>query len=242
VFYGGDLARVHDEGFGWLARAAAPVLVRTLRRAGFSEGLVVDLGCGTGIAAEILLAAGYQVLGVDLSADQLAIARRRAPAARFTRASLFDFDPPRCVAVALMGEALCYAADPTAGPEAARRAIRRAHAALEPGGLLLFDVVTPGREGRDPRRAWYEGDGWLICVEAWEEPEERLLRRRMATFTRSGRTWRRSDELHTQHVLDPVAVLADLQAAGFDARRLRGYGRELRFRRGHAGFVATKLG
>src|SRR4051812_25516302 len=98
VFYGPDLAYVRDEGFGFLARAAAPALVRLLRRAGFDGGLVVDLACGTGIGAEILAGAGFDVLGVDISADQLAIARRRVSRGRFEQASLFDFAPPPCVA------------------------------------------------------------------------------------------------------------------------------------------------
>jgi SAM-dependent methyltransferase len=244
VFYGSDLAHVHDAGFGWLARAAAPALVRMLRRAEQRDGLVVDLACGTGIGAEILMAAGYDVLGVDLSPEQLAIARRRAPGARLHEGSLFDFELPPCVAVTIIGEGLSYAADVSAGRAAARRVFERAHAALAPGGLLVFDVVEPGRERREPRRSWHEGDGWMICVETWEEPEKRLLQRRIATFRRdereAGAGWRRSDEHHTQHAYDRDEMLADLRATGFVARTLRGYGSDFRFRRGHVGFAATK--
>jgi SAM-dependent methyltransferase len=241
VFYGPDLAHVHDAGFGFVARAAAPAVARMLRRSGHRDGLVVDLGCGTGIAAEILLGAGYDVLGVDMSADALEIARRRAPAARFEQGSLFDAELPPCVAVTIVGEGLCYTADERAGRGGARKLFDRAYAALRPGGLLVFDVVEPGRERREPRRAWYEGEDWVICVEAWEEPAEQLLRRRMATFRRDGRgAWWRSDELHTQRAFDRTEVLADLEAAGFEARILRGYGVAFRFRRGHAGFAAVK--
>jgi SAM-dependent methyltransferase len=230
VFYGEDLARVHDAGFGQVARAAAGTLVDELRRAGFHGGLVVDLACGTGIGAELLIAAGYEVLGADVSADQLAIARRRAPDARFELASLHDFEPPPCVAVAIAGEGLCYASDPRAGRDGARRVFERAYAALAPGGLLLFDVVEPGREQPEPRRRWTEGDGWLVCVEAWEA--ERLLQRRIVTFVRApDGSWRRSDEHHTQHELERDEVLADLDAAGFDARVLDG---------SYAGFLAVK--
>lgn len=239
MFYGPDLAYVHDEGFGFLVRAAAPALVDMLRSAGFEKGLVVDLACGTGIGAEILADAGFEVLGVDLSENQLAIARRRAPEARFEQASLFDFEPPPCVAISCIGEGLCYTADERAGRDAARRVFERAHAALEPGGILLFDVVAPGRERPEPRRAWYEGDGWLICIEVWEEPDARLLRRRNVTFLPDGDRWRRHEELHTQLEFPPEDVLSDLADAGFEARHLPGYG-DFQFRRGHAGFAATK--
>jgi SAM-dependent methyltransferase len=230
VFYGEDLAYVHDAGFGGVARAAAHTLADELERAGFRDGLVVDLACGTGITAELLTEAGYDVLGVDISAEQLEIARRRAPRASFEHGSLFDAELPPCVAVAIAGEGLCYAADERAGRDAMRAVFERAHAALAPGGLLLFDVVEPGREQPEPRRSWWEGDGWLVCVEAWEA--DRLLQRRIVTFVRAADgSWRRSDEHHTQHEFERGEVLADLAAAGFDARVLEG---------AYAGFLAVK--
>jgi SAM-dependent methyltransferase len=229
VFYGEDLAHVHDSGFGFVARAAAHTLVEELGRADYRDGLVVDLACGSGITTELLSGTGYDVLGIDISADQLEIARRRAPGARFELGSLFDAELPPCVAVAIVGEGLCYGADERAGRDAARGVFERTHAALAPGGLLLFDVVEPGREQPEPRRRWMEGDGWLVCVEAWEA--NRVLQRRIVTFRRDGDTWRRSDEHHTQHELERDEVLADLDAAGFDARVLDG---------DYAGFLATR--
>jgi hypothetical protein len=80
-----------------------------------------------------------------------------------------------------------------------------------------------------------------VCVEAWEEPEARLVHRRVLTFREVGSgDWRRSSEQHSQHAFDRDEVLADLDAAGFDARPLRAYGADYRFRRGHAGFAAVR--
>jgi SAM-dependent methyltransferase len=239
VLYGSDLAHAHDDGFGFLARAGAAELTQALGTAGIGAGLVVDLACGTGITAKLLNDAGYDVLGVDLSPDALTIARERAPSARFEEGSLHDFEPPPCVAVTAIGEGLNYTADSRAGREAAAALFERAHAALEPEGTLLFDVATPGRESPDPRRSWHEGDDWLVCLEAWEEPDGRKLHRRIATFRRrAAGSWRRGDELHTLRLLDPNELLADLTATGFEGRQLAGYGGEYRFGRGHAGFTA----
>src|SRR5436309_2695675 len=109
--YTEDLAFIHDAGYGDFARNAAPVLLEAFGARGIHGGLVVDLGCGSGIWAEELLAAGYDVLGVDISASMIRLARRRAPRARFVTASLLRFDLPACDAVTSIGECVNYAFD-----------------------------------------------------------------------------------------------------------------------------------
>lgn len=47
-----------------------------------NSGLAVDVGCGTGLRAKVAARHGYRVVGLDVSADQLRIARSRAPVVR----------------------------------------------------------------------------------------------------------------------------------------------------------------
>ncbi|SEF26805.1 Methyltransferase domain-containing protein [Amycolatopsis pretoriensis] len=49
---------------------------------------VLDLGCGAGVPCTKLLAERHDVLGVDLSAAQLDLARRNVPDARFEKADM----------------------------------------------------------------------------------------------------------------------------------------------------------
>lgn len=79
-----------------------------------------------------------------------------------------------------------------------------------------------------------------MCVEAAEEPEERVLRRRITVFRQAGGGWRRSDELHSLRLYPRQDVVDDLASAGFQPRPLAGYGRAVRFRHGHAGILAVK--
>src|SRR5262245_40576734 len=109
--YGADLAFIHDTGYGEFARSAAPWLLKTLRDRGLTDGLVVDIGCGSGIWARELSAAGYDVLGIDQSAAMLAIARERVPRGQFRQGSFVSADLPPCVAVTAMGEILNYLFD-----------------------------------------------------------------------------------------------------------------------------------
>jgi SAM-dependent methyltransferase len=238
AFYGRDLAHVHDTGYGAYARDAAPELLRRLDVAGLDGGLVVDLGCGSGIWARALLDAGFDVLGVDLSGDLLAIARERAPEARFAHGSLLDAELPTCAAVTAMSEVVNYAADPRAGREALAGLMRRVHAALRPGGLFLFDALGPDYAPATPR-VWTEGDGWIVCAEVTADATARRLTRRIVVFRRTGGgAWERSDEVHEQRLYDPGEVLDDLRAAGFAAvEALPAWG-ALTLRPGQTAFVA----
>jgi SAM-dependent methyltransferase len=240
LFYGRDLAYVHDQAFGHLARAGAETLLRLLGRQGFDSGLVVELGSGSGITAQLLCEGGYEVQGVEVSPDLVEIARDRAPRARFVNASLLDAELPQCVAVAAIGECLNYAFDERAGDEALGVIFARAYEALEPGGLFLFDIAEPGRERGGPRRDWSEGPDWTLCLEASEDQAARTLERRITVFREVDGGYRRSDELHQLRLYEVQAVLDALEIAGFEARRLGAYGSAVHFGRGHSGFVATK--
>ena len=48
---------------------------KILTEHGISEGLVLDLGCGTGTMTRLLRQKGYDMIGVDASAEMLEIAR-----------------------------------------------------------------------------------------------------------------------------------------------------------------------
>lgn len=49
---------------------------------------VLDLGCGAGVPCTAALAERHDVLGVDVSASQLELARRNVPGARFEKADM----------------------------------------------------------------------------------------------------------------------------------------------------------
>jgi methylase of polypeptide subunit release factors len=97
------LARIHHEAFGDLARDAGPAIVRHLRRADLRSGLVVDLGCGSGILARHLMRSGYRV-GVHAKGEVVRQLRARGFAVRTLRDYGSPLPPRRVVFLArLMG-------------------------------------------------------------------------------------------------------------------------------------------
>jgi SAM-dependent methyltransferase len=222
--YGVDLARIHHEGHADLARRAGPGITSHLRDAGLRRGLIVDLGCGSGILARYLLDKGYQILGVDPSAAMLQIARRVAPLARFIQKRAEDVTLPSCIAVIATGEALTYL-PPRITPTAhLRRHIRRVSGALVPGGLFIFDAITEGGSTPMSYRTWRAAHDWAVLADVAEDRRRHIVTRRITTFARVGSTYRRSYTEHRVGVYRPGGVRRELRACGFVVRTLGGYG------------------
>lgn len=238
--YDEDLAYVHDAGFGDFARAVAPGVLAILRRAGVAGGLVVDLGCGSGIWARRLVDAGYGVLGVDVSAAMLAIARERVPEARFRQASFLDAELPPARAVTALGECLNYLFDERHGDAALARLFARIHASLEPGGVFVFDVIGPGYAAGRDRRGFTRGEDWAVLFEVEEDEARRELTRRITTFRKAGELYRRAEEVHRLRLFAAGELAAALRQVGFRARRVRGFARYRFAHAAHVGFVARR--
>ncbi len=172
----------------------------------------MDLGCGPGLLAARLTAAGFPVLASDPSPACLAEARRRAPRARLLRAGWDEMPlPPGSAAVCAVGEVLNYL--PAAGSATRRRAfLERVREALRPGGVLLLDLAGPRRAG-DGRPRLFTGRDWSLRVASREEGG--VLERRIRVELRSPAGLRIREHRHRLALLPPEAFLAELRAAGF---------------------------
>ena len=157
----------------------------------YYQGLVeagqpaLDAGCGAGRLLVPWLAAGLDVDGCDASADMIERFRERARAAGFEPTlfvqPLHELDPPRryrtIVACGVFGLGSTREQD--------KEALRRMHAALEPGGLLALDIEVPWANAALWRR-WTraERERLPMAVRDWGErrtaPDgsERALRTR----------------------------------------------------------------
>jgi SAM-dependent methyltransferase len=138
---------------------------------------VVDVGCGTGIAARQFQVAGCEVLGVDVDERMAEFARRRGLAVEV--ASFETWDPAGRVFDAIVSGQTWHWVDPAAGATKASEALR-------PGGRLavFWNVFHPAPEVAEAfsdvyrrvmpdalsSRPWKRGDGAYatLCQRAAE--------------------------------------------------------------------------
>jgi SAM-dependent methyltransferase len=221
-FYESNLALIHNAGFGALARGAGRVVVDRLRQSAEPESTLIDLGCGSGILAEQVSAAGYRVVGVDLSSHLLTLARQRAPQARFVLGSMYEVELPPAAAVTMIGECINYLVDGRPDVEDLSALFHRVHAALQPGGFVLFDAAAPGRVSDGPQKTFTQMSEWSVLIESRETGHGQLARE-ITTFRRVGDLYRREDETHTLRLWAPHLVEGLLTEAGFEVERFDRY-------------------
>ena len=98
---------------------------------------VLDVGCGTGQLAGVLLSRGFRVTGLDRSAEMIRFARENAPGATFLVADARSFRLPRAFHAAL---STFDTLNHIPSLEELAATFCNVHAALVPGGLFLFDL------------------------------------------------------------------------------------------------------
>lgn len=136
-------AAVYDALFrGRDYRQAARKLARIARRIRPGAESLLDVGCGTGRHLEHLRN-DFQVEGLDLSPEMLAVARTRCPGVTFHRASLARFSlRGRFDVVTCLFGSIGYAKTITG----LRRAIECMAQHLTPGGVVVVEPwVAPDR-------------------------------------------------------------------------------------------------
>jgi SAM-dependent methyltransferase len=165
-------------------------------------GTVLELGCGTGRVALHLARRGYEVVGLDLDPELLAVLRERASDLRHSGVGR----EPEALVEPLLADAREFALEEPASlvlapthllqllPDAEERAksLRCIADALRPGGLLAASIIEemPEPDGAPPPLPDVrEVDGWVyssLAVEAAIGPGEIVVRRLRQTVSPEG--------------------------------------------------------
>lgn len=224
-YYRDDLARIHHLGYGFHADRCAPGILALLEPVLDRGGLVLELGCGSGLLTRHLVDAGHRVIATDASPAMLALAREVVPDAEDIRQVRLPEDPlPACDAVVSVGHVLSYLPDRAS----IERALAAAAAAVRPGGVFAIDLCDlrwGEAHGDQPPQARV-ADDWAIITRTSAPSPDRFIRE-MTTFVRTdGGTWRRDDERHVNVLVDTSTVPALLASHGLEVRVATAFGHE----------------
>jgi SAM-dependent methyltransferase len=143
-----------------------------------SGGPVVELGVGTGRIAIPTATAGVHVIGVDSSAEMLAVcgdAARAAGVSERVDLRLGDLrEPPVAERVPLVTcpfRAFLH----LAGDAERLAALKAARALLLPGGRLVFDVFTPSDDDiEETHGRWIEREPGIFERADWDRGQQTL--------------------------------------------------------------------
>lgn len=190
--------------------------------------LMLDLACGTGSMTIELAKRGYDMIGIDGSADMLSEAFTRAqglPPILFLQQDMRSFELYGTVgAVSCCLDSLNY----LPSKEDLQKAFACVHNYLDPDGLFLFDMNTPykfetvyGNNAYvlEDEIVYDENDAGLIYC-GWQNfysKETGACEFHLSLFEEMpDGSYRRSDEQQTEYCYDMKTVQDTLSATGFE--------------------------
>lgn len=197
-------------------------LIDLLKEAGVENGLVLDMGCGTGSITEVLYDAGYDMIAIDNSEEMLTIAKDKAEEKGqdilYLIQDMREFELYGTVgAVVSICDSMNYITD----PEDLLEVFKLVNNYLDPEGIFIFDLNTLYKYQEilgDQTIAETRED----CCFIWDNyyyPEEQINEYELSIFVREqndqdGNLFRRYQETHYQRAYEMKEVKALLEAAG----------------------------
>ena len=121
----------------------AEYLMGLLKEYGIADGLVLDLGCGTGNMTELLATAGYDMIGIDNAEEMLEIAmEKRARSGHDILYLLQDMREFELYGTVKAIVSICDSINYITEEEDLLQVFRLTNNYLDPKGVFIFDFNT----------------------------------------------------------------------------------------------------
>ena len=174
---------------------------------GVREGLVLELGCGTGNMTEILAQSGYDMIGVDNAEEMLEIAIEKRMKSGldilYLQQDMREFELYGTVKAIV---SVCDSVNYILEEEELEEVFRLVNNYLDPGGVFIFDFNTVYKYREilgDQTIAENREECSFICDNYYYE-EERINEYELSLFIREGDSelYRKYQETHFQKAYD----------------------------------------
>lgn len=195
-------------------------LTGLLREYGVEDGLVLDLGCGTGSLTELLAEEGYDMIGIDYSEEMLELAMEKKYESGkdilYLCQDMREFELYGTVAAVV---SICDCMNYITEPEDLTEVFRLVNNYLDPNGIFIFDMNTEYKYSEvmgDATIAEDREDSSFI----WEnqyEADEKINIYDLSIFVREEEDlYRKYHETHYQRAYSLEEVKASIAEAGME--------------------------
>ncbi len=188
---------------------------------------ILELACGTGNLTIPLTKKGYDIAGIDISAEMLEVAMEKAEEEGVQLVLLqqdiaeLDFDVPNldCILCACDGfNYLTYDDD-------LEYVFSKAHELLKEDGIFIFDISSYYKLSKVLGNNTFaeKREDVVYMWQNYFDPEEDLVEMELTFFVKNENgTFDRFDEVHQQRAYETEDILEKLADAGF--RDIKAYG------------------
>ena len=195
-------------------------LIGLLREYGICDGLVLELGCGTGSMTERLAMAGYDMIGSDLSSDMLEIAVEKKEALGLNILYLLqDMREFELYGTMRAAVSICDSMNYILEEDDLLQVFSLVNNYLDPGGIFIFDLNTVYKYQEILGEQTIAEDR-EECSFIWDnfyDEEEMINEYDLTVFVQEeGDLFRRYCETHYQRAYSLETVRALIEKAGME--------------------------
>ena len=199
-------------------------IIQILSAYGIRDGLVLDLGCGTGSMTELLAGAGYDMIGVDASEEMLELAyEKRAESGHDILYLLQDMREFELYGTVRAIVSVCDSLNYITEEEDLLQVFRLVWNYLDPDGVFFFDMNTIYKYKEmlgETTIAENREEGSFIW-ENYYDPEEQLNQYDLTLYVQDeDDRYVRFEETHIQKAYALERVLELLEKAGLKAEQI----------------------
>ncbi len=179
--------------------------------------LVLDLGCGTGGMTTIMAEHGYDMIGVDISADMLDVAQQKSEDLKilYLNQPMQELDLYGTVDAAIsLLDSINYLED----TDELEETFKRVENFLNPGGLFIFDINTKYKLENILAGNIFCGEDEDVYY-TWEnyyDKEEKLCEFKLEFFITENGSINRYTEYHYEKAFELTEIKNALKKSGFE--------------------------
>ena len=194
-------------------------LTGLLKEYGISDGLVLELGCGTGRMTRLLSKSGYDMIGVDNSEEMLQIARDAEKESEGILYLLQDMREFELYGTVRAVVSVCDSINYILEEEELLEVFRLVNNYLDPGGIFIFDMNTIYKYKEllgETTICENREEGSFIWDNYYDE-EEQINQYDLTLFIKTEKElYRKYEETHFQRAYEAEQVQRLLEEAGME--------------------------